>query len=237
MQKVARFMCACVALFLLAAYGGGGSATDLPYDDDFESPPPVSGGCPCSDGIDNDGDGDIDFPADRGCTSATDDSETVAPVAGGSLVAFADPLLDGGWVAGADWMQEFGRFFVVAPDDEPMAVEEFSLFVPPGVMFLDLEIWVDGDLIANNWAYSGSSETGWNITVWLSPDFLVNAGDGVAFSVMLLGVIPENVPQLLDPAVYLSNVLVTGVISGDEYFTGAVKGQSGLLYVPSDEKG
>jgi hypothetical protein len=29
----------------------------------------------CSDGVDNDGDGKIDFPADPGCTSPTDDSE------------------------------------------------------------------------------------------------------------------------------------------------------------------
>ncbi len=29
----------------------------------------------CSDGVDNDGDGKIDFPADPGCSSATDDSE------------------------------------------------------------------------------------------------------------------------------------------------------------------
>ncbi|MCB0827785.1 MAG: delta-60 repeat domain-containing protein [Solirubrobacterales bacterium] len=34
----------------------------------------------CSDGIDNDGDGKIDFPADPGCTSAADESETDAAV-------------------------------------------------------------------------------------------------------------------------------------------------------------
>ncbi len=35
-------------------------------------PPPVF---QCSDGIDNDGDGNIDYPADPGCSSATDDDE------------------------------------------------------------------------------------------------------------------------------------------------------------------
>jgi hypothetical protein len=34
-----------------------------------------SGGAECSDGIDNDGDGDIDFPNDAGCGSAQDNSE------------------------------------------------------------------------------------------------------------------------------------------------------------------
>ncbi|WP_420468377.1 OmpA family protein [Panacagrimonas sp.] len=37
-------------------------------------PPPV-----CSDGLDNDGDGLIDFPADKGCTSADDGDETDPP--------------------------------------------------------------------------------------------------------------------------------------------------------------
>ena len=35
----------------------------------------------CEDGIDNDGDGTIDYPADAGCTSATDDSESGEPAA------------------------------------------------------------------------------------------------------------------------------------------------------------
>jgi len=41
------------------------------------------GGAPaqCADGLDNDGDGKIDYPNDPGCTSATDDSET-DPVGG-----------------------------------------------------------------------------------------------------------------------------------------------------------
>jgi MYXO-CTERM domain-containing protein len=36
----------------------------------------------CEDGIDNDGDGLIDYPADPGCTSPTDDSELNGPDAG-----------------------------------------------------------------------------------------------------------------------------------------------------------
>ncbi len=34
----------------------------------------------CSDGIDNDGDGAVDFPSDRGCESETDDSEDSVPL-------------------------------------------------------------------------------------------------------------------------------------------------------------
>ena len=37
----------------------------------------------CSDGLDNDGDGRTDHPGDRGCSSATDDSESPDPVVGG----------------------------------------------------------------------------------------------------------------------------------------------------------
>jgi hypothetical protein len=36
-------------------------------------------GSACSDGIDNDADGKIDFPADPGCTSSTDNDETDVP--------------------------------------------------------------------------------------------------------------------------------------------------------------
>jgi putative hemolysin len=35
----------------------------------------------CSDSIDNDGDGNIDYPADSGCTGPTDDDENLAPTA------------------------------------------------------------------------------------------------------------------------------------------------------------
>jgi hypothetical protein len=47
-------------------------ADDLGYipKDPLSNPPPQ-----CSDGIDNDGDGKIDFPADEGCAFANDDSE------------------------------------------------------------------------------------------------------------------------------------------------------------------
>lgn len=43
------------------------------------------GGSPeCSDGIDNDQDGEIDFPADSGCSDANDDSEASGSTSGGS---------------------------------------------------------------------------------------------------------------------------------------------------------
>jgi hypothetical protein len=42
-----------------------------------------SGGPACLDGIDNDADSKIDFPADPGCTSSTDSDETDPPPGGG----------------------------------------------------------------------------------------------------------------------------------------------------------
>jgi len=39
------------------------------------APPPGPGWPACSDGIDNDGDGLVDYPMDPGCSSPTDDSE------------------------------------------------------------------------------------------------------------------------------------------------------------------
>lgn len=54
----------------------------LPVDP-LRKPPPA-----CSDGLDNDGDGLVDFPADPGCAFANDDNE-----AGGSYIAGAsDPI-------------------------------------------------------------------------------------------------------------------------------------------------
>src|SRR5262249_47276562 len=39
----------------------------------------ASNGMECKDGVDNDGDGMIDFPDDRGCVSADDESEDSSP--------------------------------------------------------------------------------------------------------------------------------------------------------------
>ena len=47
------------------------------------TPPPPS--YACSDGIDNDGDGATDYPADPGCDSATDDDETNTPPPPGGI--------------------------------------------------------------------------------------------------------------------------------------------------------
>lgn len=51
--------------------GPGPSPVPGPGDDETEPEPIFS----CSDGIDNDGDGLVDFPADTGCEDFTDDSE------------------------------------------------------------------------------------------------------------------------------------------------------------------
>src|SRR5262249_19509662 len=54
------------ALCVGAGACGGGAAPPLPA-----APPPPQ----CSDGVDNDGDGLIDFPQDPGCFGADDDDE------------------------------------------------------------------------------------------------------------------------------------------------------------------
>jgi len=60
----------------------------------------------CSDGIDNNGDGAIDFPADPGCASATDDSEaTVCP--GAQCPVCANAIDDDGDTA-IDYPADFG---------------------------------------------------------------------------------------------------------------------------------
>jgi thermitase len=47
------------------------------------APPPST---QCSDGVDNDGDGLVDYPADPGCSSTTDNDETNAPPPPGSIL-------------------------------------------------------------------------------------------------------------------------------------------------------
>jgi hypothetical protein len=59
----------CGELDVMNLFSGTGTCT---------VPPPQ-----CSDGLDNDGDGLIDYPADPGCTSAGDDSELDPGVCGG----------------------------------------------------------------------------------------------------------------------------------------------------------
>jgi len=54
---------------------------------------PVSTAPRCADGIDNDGDGKIDYPNDPGCTSATADTELHASCGLGFELAVVTPLL------------------------------------------------------------------------------------------------------------------------------------------------
>ena len=48
----------------------------------------------CGDGVDNDGDGKIDFPADPGCSSATDDNETDPPACSDGIDNDGDGKID-----------------------------------------------------------------------------------------------------------------------------------------------
>lgn len=55
----------------------------VPVKDLARTPPPQ-----CADGVDNDGDGTVDFPADPGCFASNDDSET-----GGTYAAGVSPVI------------------------------------------------------------------------------------------------------------------------------------------------
>jgi hypothetical protein len=55
----------------------GGSSNE--FREGFSSSNPTTAP-QCADGVDNDGDGKVDYPADPGCSSATDDSESPDPV-------------------------------------------------------------------------------------------------------------------------------------------------------------
>jgi hypothetical protein len=74
-----------VTVSVLAAFGGTRVwADDLGYvpADPARTPPPQ-----CSDGIDNNGNGKIDFPADPGCAFANDDTEDGSSYASGASPA------------------------------------------------------------------------------------------------------------------------------------------------------
>lgn len=74
-----------------ADWGSDTSAVPItpgdPVDPDPVDPDPVDPENPspqCSDGLDNDGDGDVDFPADTGCSSPDDDDESGGKPGGGN---------------------------------------------------------------------------------------------------------------------------------------------------------
>jgi hypothetical protein len=76
-----------VALVGTIAVGSAGASTGSTFCDRHPRnlkctpppPPPPPAAAACADGLDNDGDGLIDYPADPGCTSASDNDETNAP--------------------------------------------------------------------------------------------------------------------------------------------------------------
>ncbi len=63
--------------------------SNIIFSDTF-TPLPIPAPTQCSDGIDNDGDGLIDHPADPGCFSLTDDDEFNAPTSGSGTIYYVD---------------------------------------------------------------------------------------------------------------------------------------------------
>lgn len=66
-----------IICFVFSELNKVGSPIPVLNAGDCQNPPSVPP--QCTDGIDNDGDGAIDFPADSGCTSATDNTEAPNP--------------------------------------------------------------------------------------------------------------------------------------------------------------
>ena len=99
-----------VATPLLACGGGGAdeesSAANVLVDAGLNFP--VGRGAECSDGLDNDGDGLIDAPADPGCESALDSSELdeVKPQCADDIDNDGDGLIDYGPDPGCDDFQD-----------------------------------------------------------------------------------------------------------------------------------
>src|SRR5215475_129130 len=75
---------AFIALFVIACGDGTSVSIDAaPRQPDASAPRPDATPPPaCSDGIDNDGDGLIDFPADPSCASASGTDEFHTPLGG-----------------------------------------------------------------------------------------------------------------------------------------------------------
>ncbi len=86
--RYCRMAASALALGVVGCSGGGGGSpqqipldaavsTDAAHDVDATNPPPVLPAC--SNGLDDDGDGKVDHPADPGCDSADDTDETDPP--------------------------------------------------------------------------------------------------------------------------------------------------------------
>ena len=103
-------------------------------------PPPPAPKPQCSDGIDNDGDGLIDFPADKGCTSADDNDEVDPP-----------PAKAGHYTGTTNQAEPIG--FDVAPDGKSFSNVDFKFngsCTPGGYVSLaDWEITAPGPYSIN----------------------------------------------------------------------------------------
>ncbi|MBI5023235.1 MAG: fibronectin type III domain-containing protein, partial [Candidatus Magasanikbacteria bacterium] len=71
------------------------------------SQPPASGGASqCSDSVDNDGDGYIDYPSDLGCVNPSDNDETESAGAGVPVGSSEEPIFGGSGGAGGATIEE-----------------------------------------------------------------------------------------------------------------------------------
>jgi hypothetical protein len=114
-QNDSTATCTITNTFASSTSGGGGSSQPQ-----------------CSDGIDNDNDGKIDFPADSGCSSPSDNSELNAGGSGGGGGATTPFTGGGGLVLGTsteacpEYLHEYIKF---GAQNNPSEVEKLQAFL------------------------------------------------------------------------------------------------------------
>lgn len=101
----------------------GDTCRAIPPSTQLTCQPPV-----CSDGRDDDGDGDIDFPADPGCTGPTDDSEDDACPSGAGCPVCSNGLDDDGDGL-TDYPQDSGCLAASGASEESCAGETEPLLL------------------------------------------------------------------------------------------------------------
>jgi hypothetical protein len=100
----------------IAPVTNGGTVTGMGIGHITDSSPPAPA---CSDGLDNDGDSLVDYPADPGCASASDTDEFNAPAVSYPASYFTGPLGAGNLLPSEDGA--FLMAWIVAPQSEGLS--------------------------------------------------------------------------------------------------------------------
>jgi hypothetical protein len=126
--------------------------------DDPPPPPPPPSAANCADGLDNDGDGKVDFPVDPGCADASDDDETDAPAP--PPPPFGEPAA----IAGQGYHQVFRDDFDTL--DRSVWDDHIWYDEPPKASWAGYQSAENGVLhlrTNRNWFWGGGSSDNWPI--------------------------------------------------------------------------